>query len=99
MAEIVPFGLPRPVAQELIRTLWAKGEYVIEPKCKQEMTNRGITMPQVSRVLAEGSINQGPNLDECGDWRCRVRKRVAGRLVRVVVAIHEQRTPYLVTTF
>ncbi len=98
-AEILPFGLPRPVAQELIRTLWAKGEAVIEPKFKQTMAARDIPMSLVHRVLAEGSINQGPWKDECGDWRCRVKKRVAGKLVRVVVAIHEERILYLVTTY
>lgn len=91
--------LPRPVAQELIRTLAAKGELVIEPKFRQTMNERGITMPLVLRVLTEGSINQGPQRDDYGDWRCRVRKRVAGRLVRVVVAIHELRTLYLITTY
>lgn len=98
-AEILPFGFPRPFAQERIRTLAAKGEMVIEPKFRQAMHGRGITMPLVLRVLAEGSINQGPQKDDYGDWRCRVRKRVAGRLVRVVVAIHEERILYLVTTY
>jgi hypothetical protein len=100
-AEILPFGFPRPVAQERIRILWAKGQYVIEPKFSQALADRdrGITMPLVSRVMAEGSINQGPSKDDYGDWRCRVRKRVAGKLVRVVVAIHEERILYLVTTY
>jgi hypothetical protein len=98
-AEILPFGFPRPVAQELIRSLWAKGDYVMEPKFKQTMAERDIPMSLVRQVLAGGSINQGPWKDECGDWRCRVKKRVAGRLVRVVVAIHEGRILYLITTF
>jgi hypothetical protein len=98
-AEIIPFGFPRPAAQELIRTLTAKGAFVIEPKFRAAMNQRGITMPLVLRVLEEGCVNQGPEKDDYGDWRCRVRKRVAGRLVRVVVAIHEERILYLVTTY
>jgi hypothetical protein len=98
-AEIIPFGFPRPVAQELIRSLTAKSALIIEPKFKAMMIQRGITMSLVLRVLSEGSVNQGPDKDDCGDWRCRVRKRVAGRLVRVVVAIHEERILYLVTTY
>lgn len=55
-------------------------------------------MRQVIQTLSEGSINQGPTLDEFGDWRCRVKKRVAGRLVRVVVAIQSGEL-LIVTTF
>jgi hypothetical protein len=54
-------------------------------------------MRQVIETIKEGAINQGPRLDECGDWRCRVKRRVAGRLVRVVVAIHDMSWLYLVS--
>lgn len=62
------------------------------------MLERDISMRQVIQTLSEGSINQGPTLDEFGDWRCRVKKRVAGRLVRVVVAIQSGEL-LIVTTF
>jgi hypothetical protein len=98
-AEIIPFGYPRPFALERIRTLTAQDQFVIEPKFKSTIIERGITMPVVRLVLLEGSINQGPERDDYGDWRCRVRKRVAGRLVRVVVAIHEEEVLYLITAY
>jgi hypothetical protein len=53
----------------------------------------------VLETIKEGSVNQGPRLDECGEWRCRVKRRVAGRLVHVVVAIHDMRFLYLVSIY
>jgi len=96
-AEIVPFGLPRPIAEQTIRRLARVDRFVIEPVFSLKMRERGFTMRQVMETLKEGHINQGPRLDECGDWRCRVKKRIAGRLVRVVVAIHDMNLLYLVS--
>jgi hypothetical protein len=96
-AVIIPFGLPRPVAQELINGLAVKGQFSIEPHAKDGMLRRSITMRQTIMTMQEGTINQGPEMDEYGDWRCRVRKRTAGRLVRVVVAIHDMRFLYVIS--
>lgn len=96
-AQVVPFGLPRPVAEALIRRLAEDGNFVPEPEFKEKMLVRDFTMRQVLETLKGGSINQGPWLDECGDWRCRVKRRVAGRLVRVVVAIHAMNFLYLIS--
>jgi hypothetical protein len=85
----VPFGLPRPTAEQLIRDLARAGKFALEPHAKAGMRERDFTMRQVLATLYEGSVNQGPRLDESNCWRCRVRKRVAGRLVHVVVAIHD----------
>ena len=52
-----------------------------------KMLVRGFDMRQVLGTIKEGVVNQGPRLDEYSEWRCRVKCRVAGRLVRVVVAI------------
>ena len=96
-AEIVPFRLSRPVAEEIIHRLAAEGQFAIEPACKEKMAQRDYSMRQVLVTLKEGHINQGPRRDDCGDWRCRVKKRVAGRLVRVVVAIHAQNFLYVIS--
>ena len=88
---VVPFGLPRPVAQVLVRKLVAEDKFALEPKAKMNLRERDFSMRQVLIALKEGNINQGPKLDECNDWRCRITKRCAGRLVHVVVAIHDMR--------
>ena len=96
-AKMVPLGLSRPQAEELIRRLAQADRFAIEPHCKRRMAERDFTMRQVLDTLKGGSINQGPRLDECNDWRCRVKKRVAGRLVRVIVAIHDMNFLYVIS--
>lgn len=98
-AKIVPFGLPRPVALELIHGLAREGKFTREPEFIRKQNERDFSMRQVLETLKEGYINEGPRLDECGDWRCRVRRRIAGRLIRVVVAIHDKRLLYLVSIY
>lgn len=96
-AKIVPFGLSRPHAEQLIHQLAKNDAFIIEPVCKVKIRERDFTMRQVLKTMREGSINQGPGRDECGDWRCRIKKRVAGRTVRVVVAIHDLRMLYVIS--
>jgi hypothetical protein len=96
-ATILPFGLPRPVAENLVRTLVAADEFTLEPKAKMNLRERDFTMRQILITLKEGHINQNPWRDECNDWRCRFVKRCAGRLVHVVVAIHDMRFVYVIS--
>lgn len=88
----------RPEAEEAIRRLAKEDKFglgsVFETEDGDLMTDfelkmleRGFTMRQVLETIKEGAVNQGPTRDEYGEWRCRVRRRVAGHLVRVVVAI------------
>lgn len=62
-----------------------EGEFTSDFELK--MLERGFTMTQVLQTIKEGVVNQGPAPDEYGEWRCRVKRRLAGQLVRVVVAI------------
>jgi hypothetical protein len=73
------------------------GRFSLEPHAREGMLLRSITMRQVMTALQDGAINQGPQLDDYNDWRCRLRKRTSGRLVRVVVAIHEMNFLYIVS--
>jgi hypothetical protein len=96
-AEIVPFGPSRPQMEELIHRLVREGKYALEPELRRKMHERDFSMRQVLETMGEGSINQGPRLDECNDWRCRLKKRVAGKLVRVVVAVHDMSFVYAIS--
>lgn len=89
--KIVAYGMPRPFAEEIIHRLGGRGDYGWEASFTQKLRVRGYSMRQVIETLKGGSINQGPELDEYGEWRCRIKRRVAGRLVRVVVAIRDER--------
>ena len=46
-------------------------------------------MRQVLEVLREGIGVDGPTLDEYGDFRIKLRRKVAGRRIQVVVAVKE----------
>jgi hypothetical protein len=98
-AKVVLFGLCRPAAEELIHRLATEGRFVLEPACKEKLLYRGFSVKQVNVAMECGHINQGPTRDECGDYRCRIRKRVAGRLVRVVVAIHNMNFLYIISVY
>ena len=81
----------------MARNLVAAGAFTLVPKARMNLRDRDFTMRQVLTTLSEGAINQGPTRDEYNDWRCRLRKRVAGRLVRVIVAIHDKECLYVIS--
>ena len=46
-------------------------------------------MRQMLEVIAEGEAIDGPRLDQHGDWRIKLARKVAGRRVQVVVVVAE----------
>lgn len=57
---------------------------------KDRMRQRGKTMRDVLETVKKGEGVKGPNLDEHGDFRIKLRRCVAGRRVQVVVAVREK---------
>ncbi len=53
------------------------------------MRRRGVSIRQVLEAVKVGEVRKPPRKDEYGDWRVRFEKFVAGRTVRVVVAVKE----------
>lgn len=58
-----------------------------EPHFRDQMVKRGIDMRSVLEVLRHGRLVGNPKLDEYGDWRIEMRRKVAGRRIHVVVAV------------
>ena len=58
-----------------------------EPHLKQRMRERGINVRLVMEVLRSGRAVGRPELDEFGDWRIHMRRKVAGQRINVVVAV------------
>jgi hypothetical protein len=87
--KVVPFpgGLSRAAAQALIRRLTAESRFTWNGHFAHGMLERQIVMRQVLTTLMEGKIAQGPDIDEYGDWRCKVEGSSAGHRITVVVAI------------
>jgi hypothetical protein len=89
--------LSRPEAEAAIHRLARENKFLmadvvetddaIMSEFELKMLVRNFDMRQVLETIKQGVINQGPTLDQYSEWRCRVKRRVAGRLVRVVVAL------------
>ena len=96
--KIVPFKAKRPSAvpsrEELVQKVRALATVTTNlrfdhPHLQGRLAKRGITMRQVLEVLRRGGATLGPTRDEYGDWRIKLKRRVAGRRVQVVVAVKE----------
>ena len=93
---VVPFrarNLP-PSLDELVehvRGLAAdtRNMHLDYPHFRDRMSERGVSMRQVLEVLRKGKGVVGPTLDEYGDCRIKLKRKVAGRRIQVVVAVKE----------
>ncbi len=54
------------------------------------MRERNVTIRQILDVLRHGRGVDGPNLDQYGDWRIKLKRYTAGRSVQVVVVVREE---------
>ena len=91
--EIVPVPSHRSAGQILrrIRRL-AKdtGNITWTMHALDRMDERAITSRQALETVRRGEIVAGPETDEYGDAKVTLKRRYAGQLVRVVVAISER---------
>ena len=91
-AEIVPFpqSLTKEAALSIIRAAAIDSDRIgWSDHAHVRMEDRGVTMRQALDTLRNGKIIGGPKLDEYEEWKVTLRKRSAGRLTRVAVAIKE----------
>jgi len=91
-AEIIPFprNLSKEAAQNIIRAAVVDSDKIgWSDHAYARMEDRNVTMRQVLDTLRNGKIFSGPTLDEYDEWKVTLRKRSAGRLTRVAVAIKE----------
>ena len=59
------------------------------PHFQESLVDHRIDMRSVLEVLRNGRVIGLPELDQFGDWRIRMTRKVAGRRVVVVVAVSE----------
>ena len=94
---IIPFPKPRavtPSADQLVSRVHSLSLAdslnirMSEPHFKQRMRERGINIRLVMEVLKSGRAVDRPEQDEFGDWRIKMRRKVAGQRVTVVVAVY-----------
>lgn len=61
----------------------------MSPHLQERMKQRGKTMRDVLEVLNKGEGIQGPNLDQYGDWRIKMRRCVCGKRTQLIVAVRD----------
>lgn len=87
---VVPFrgGLSRAAAERPIREIAADTSAIEFPwNTAKQMAASEMTMRQVIETLRHGAVTENPTKNEHGDWLCELRKRSAGRIVHLVVAL------------
>ena len=58
-----------------------------EPHFRERMAETGIGMRQILEVLRNGKVIGQPELDQYGEYRIRMVRKVAGTRVVVVAAV------------
>ena len=60
------------------------------PHFQARLIERQLTMRQVLEALRKGLVIDGPTRDQWGDLGAKLRRKVAGRRVQIVVAVKEK---------
>lgn len=84
-----------PTRQELVGRLreLAKDSWNMDmpsPHLKERMQQRGKSMRDILETIAKGEAIKGPDLDQYGDYRLKLRRCVCGKRTQVVVAVREK---------
>ena len=61
----------------------------LHPHLRERMQQRGKTMRDILEVLTKGEGVWGPQKDDYGDYRIKMRRCVSGKRVHVVVAVRQ----------
>lgn len=86
MTEPTPFPLEPAALLRLVRELAADSRRIDFLQALQKAQGP-VNVQHTLRVLREGRVSQGPYVDPHGNTCCELERVVAGRLVRVVIAI------------
>jgi hypothetical protein len=98
---VVPLrpAIPAPTAEQLqirIRQLAEAGAMRWEePHFQKRLLQRKLTMRHVLETVKKGDPVGAPSLDQWGDWRLKLKRKVAGRRVQVVVAMKSDHFVYV----
>jgi hypothetical protein len=102
MAEnnVVPLRMTRAAALGMIRQLAEdSARIVIVSHGRKRQRERKITRPQIEFCLRKGFIDEGPFLNEHGNWQSTMCCQHAGDELTVVVAIDWPNQLIVITTY
>jgi len=95
MGELISFPQPKTAPhslEELVRIVQELAKdsanvYWDNPHVQLRMNERNVSTRQIFDVLRNGKGVDGPSLDRYGDWRIKLKRFSAGRLVQVVLVV------------
>ncbi len=90
----IPIEMNAAMAKRVIaETAADSGRVVLTRHVIMRMRQRNITRPQIDDCLFHGVIIEEPVRTSKGGWECKMRRRFAGDLIDLVVAIkHSEET-------
>jgi hypothetical protein len=97
MSKVEPFPQPKSPPETLTELEKRTHElakdsgnvYWDSPHVQLRMKERNVTTRQIFDVLRHGKGIDGPTLDKYGDWRIKLKRYSAGRVVQVVVVVKQ----------
>lgn len=99
-AEVVPLRLTIPVALRQIRKIAEDSENIlIVPHARKRGRQRSITRPQIEACVRKGTIQEGPFVNDKGNWQVTMYRHAAGEEVTCVIAIDWPSRLIVVTTY
>lgn len=95
MGELISFPQPKTVPyslEELVRRAHELAKdsanvYWDNPHVQLRIKERNVSTRQIFDVLRNGKGVDGPTLDKYGDWRIKLKRFSAGRLIQVVLVV------------
>jgi Domain of unknown function (DUF4258) len=85
---------PKPTLRELVERVHELSKDsdnfgFLHPHLQERMRLRGKSMRDVLETLRKGEGVKGPDLDQFGDYRIKLRRYVCGKRIQVVVAVRQ----------
>ena len=100
MAEIVPMQLSAPAALKLIKALAQdSANIVVVSHTAKRQKQRKITRRQIETCVRNGFIDEGPFMNDKGNWQVTMCHYSAGEEVTCVVAIDWPSRLIVITTY
>lgn len=95
MTEQIPFPEPEHPLEPLEKLVdrahelakHSENVWFDNPHVRIRMRERNVSSRQILDVLRHGKGIDGPNLDKYGEWRIKLKRYSAGRVVQVVVVV------------
>jgi Domain of unknown function (DUF4258) len=86
-------------AQERIRDIsWDSDNVIFTYHAEERMEQRDISRPQVLEALLAGYVDDPPQEESAGEWKCKVTSNLRGRTIGVVTVIVDARSQLIIVT-